>query len=193
VFVVAAGRCWHNAPSTSVNHSNSNAIGIEAENDGRAPWPKAQLDAYKRLCAALCKAYGLAPNSVKGHKEVQPGKPDPHSLDMAGFRTDVARLMTGVGQTPPKKEPLPTRAGVPDFPGRVLRLALPLMTGEDVRAWQAQARKRFVPGLVVDGWFGPASRRACEQVQAKVGVPVNGRVTAETWLLTWVWEPGTKE
>ncbi|MEV0227973.1 N-acetylmuramoyl-L-alanine amidase [Nonomuraea sp. NPDC050786] len=186
VFVVAAGRCWHNSPSTSVQHDNSSAIGIEAENDGRTPWPKAQLDAYKRLCAALCEAFGLPASRVKGHKEVQRGKPDPHSLDMAAFRRDVSALMNG--KQPAEPKPLPSRQGVPDFPGRALRLAMPLMTGEDVRTWQAGAR-RFVPELTVDGWYGPASRRACEKVQRTVGVPATGVVNAETWLLTWMWEP----
>ncbi len=94
IFVVAAGRCWHNAPSTSPLHTNSNSIGIEAENDGRAPWPDVQVDAYLRLCAELCKEFGLTAARVKGHKEVQPGKPDPHTLNMNTFRTEVARLMT---------------------------------------------------------------------------------------------------
>ena len=95
IHVVAAGRCWHNAPSTSKYHTNSNSIGIEAENDGRTPWPARQLDAYKRLCAELCKAFGLPASRVKGHKEVNTGKIDPHSINMNAFRADVARLMKG--------------------------------------------------------------------------------------------------
>jgi hypothetical protein len=31
IYVIAAGRCWHNAPSTSPLHDNSPSIGIEAE------------------------------------------------------------------------------------------------------------------------------------------------------------------
>nr|SBO98438.1 hypothetical protein BN4615_P7954 [Nonomuraea gerenzanensis] len=42
------GSCWHNAPSLPLGHANCRSIGIEAENDGKASWPKAQLDAYKR-------------------------------------------------------------------------------------------------------------------------------------------------
>ena len=95
IHVVAAGRCWQNAPSTSPFHENHNSIGIEAENDGSAPWPTVQLDAYKRLCAALCKAYGLPVARVKGHKEVNTAKPDPHSINMAAFRAEVARLISG--------------------------------------------------------------------------------------------------
>lgn len=95
IYVIAAGRCWHNAPSTSPDHTNSNSLGIEAENDGRQPWPDVQLDAYKRLCAELCKEFGLPASRVKGHKEVNTQKPDPHSVNMKGFRDDVARLIEG--------------------------------------------------------------------------------------------------
>lgn len=95
IFVVAAGRCWHNAPSLSLGHTNSASIGIEAENDGRAPWPSAQLDSYRRLCAELCKEFGLSASVVKGHKEVNSSKPDPHSINMTTFRAEVARLMKG--------------------------------------------------------------------------------------------------
>lgn len=95
IFVVAAGRCWHNAPSTSDFHTNSASIGIEAENNGREAWPAVQLDSYKRLCAELCKAFRLPASRVKGHKEVQVGKPDPHHVDMNDFRADVARLIEG--------------------------------------------------------------------------------------------------
>lgn len=103
IHLVAAGRCWHNAPSTSAHHTNSVSIGIEAENDGRAPWPKVQLDAYKALCAELCRAYGLPASRVRGHKEVNTSKPDPHSIDMDDFRADVARLMKGDGMATAKE------------------------------------------------------------------------------------------
>ena len=95
IFIVAAGRCWHNAPSLSLGHMNSNSIGIEAENDGKAPWPAVQLDSYRKLCAELCKEFRLPASVVKGHKEVNASKPDPHSINMTTFRADVARLIAG--------------------------------------------------------------------------------------------------
>ncbi|MET8987768.1 peptidoglycan recognition family protein [Nonomuraea wenchangensis] len=95
IYVIAAGRCWHNAPSTSGYHTNSNSIGIEAESDGRQPWPAIQLDAYRKLCAELCKEFGLSASRVKGHKEVNTAKPDPHSINMHDFRLQVARLIEG--------------------------------------------------------------------------------------------------
>jgi hypothetical protein len=95
IWVVAAGKCYHNAPSTSAMHDNGSSIGIEAENDGYERWPDVQVDAFKALSAALCAEFGLSASRVMGHKEVQRGKPDPHGINMTGFRADVARLMEG--------------------------------------------------------------------------------------------------
>lgn len=95
IYVIAAGRCYHNAPSTSPTHTNSASIGIEAENDGNQEWPAAQVDSYKRLCAEICREYGLPPSQVRAHREVNTQKPDPHSIDMTDFRADVARLLDG--------------------------------------------------------------------------------------------------
>lgn len=100
IYVVAAGRCWHNAPSTSPFHDNSSSLGIEAENNGREPWPAVQLDAYKKLCAELCREFGLTASRVKGHKEVNTQKPDPHSINMNDFRNDVAALLRGEPAAP---------------------------------------------------------------------------------------------
>ncbi len=102
IYVIAAGRCWHNAPSTSANHTNSRSIGIEAENNGKQPWPDVQLDAYRKLCAELCREFGLTASRVKGHKEVNTQKPDPHSVNMTRFREDVAALLKGKPVAPAK-------------------------------------------------------------------------------------------
>jgi hypothetical protein len=99
IYVIAAGRCWHNAPSTSSRHTNSASLGIEAENNGSQPWPEAQLDAYRRLCAELCQEFRIPASQVKGHKEVNTQKPDPHSVNMNQFRQAVARLIEGEDMT----------------------------------------------------------------------------------------------
>ncbi|MEV4383906.1 peptidoglycan recognition family protein [Streptosporangium sp. NPDC049644] len=93
IYVIAAGWCWHNAPSTSARHDNSSSLGIEAENDGRQPWPSVQLDAYRKLCARLCEEFRLPASVVKGHKEVNTAKPNPHSINMNTFRAEIARLI----------------------------------------------------------------------------------------------------
>jgi hypothetical protein len=99
VFVVAAGQCWHTGATWQTAQSNAYAIGIEAEGTGYAAWPDVQLDAYARLCRALCTAFGLGVDRVQGHKEVcSPAgrKPDPN-FDMGAFRARVAAVGTGGG------------------------------------------------------------------------------------------------
>lgn len=98
IYVIAAGRCYHNAPSTSPDHANSTSIGIEAENDGRQAWPAEQLRAYYALCGELVREFGLSVSAVKGHKEVNTGKGDPHSINMTTFRSNVQAYLDGEQQ-----------------------------------------------------------------------------------------------
>jgi N-acetyl-anhydromuramyl-L-alanine amidase AmpD len=107
IFVVAAGRCWHNAPSTSAHHGNSAALGIEAENNGHEPWPAMQMDAYVALCAALCRAFKLPASRVKAHREVNTGKVDPHGIDMGDFRAAVDQLLDDATAPRPAPPRLP--------------------------------------------------------------------------------------
>ena len=46
-----AGRGWKNGWPT--NNANWTSIGIEAEGDGVSAWPKAELEAYYKICAAI--------------------------------------------------------------------------------------------------------------------------------------------
>jgi N-acetyl-anhydromuramyl-L-alanine amidase AmpD len=95
VYVVAAGQCWHTGATLQPWQSNAHSIGIEAEATGKDPWPEVQLDAYARLCAALCRAFGLSVSRVLGHKEVCAPvgrKPDPN-FDMNEFRGRVATVL----------------------------------------------------------------------------------------------------
>lgn len=106
IYVIAAGRCWHNAPSTSALHDNSSSIGIEAENTGTGQaWPAAQLDAYRKLCAELCREFKLPASRIKGHREVNVNKVDPKGIDMNTFRAAVAGLLdTKPAPKPPTQE-----------------------------------------------------------------------------------------
>lgn len=120
---------------------------------------------------------------VKGHR-------DGYSTSCPG---DVLYAWVKRGAPRPGGSPPPRPAHdhddnpIPEFQ-RTLRLRMPMMRGDDVRTWQAGAR-RFIPSLDVDGVFGADSRRAAETVQRTARMPINGVVDAETWLLTWVWEP----
>ena len=70
---------------------NGKSRRIEAEATGTTTWPRAQMDAYARLCAALCEHYSIPVSRVLGHKEVavpKGRKIDPN-FDMAVFRRAV--------------------------------------------------------------------------------------------------------
>lgn len=95
VYVVAVGVAWHAGVVKATGYDNWHAIGIEAEGTGTASWPAVQMDAYARLCAALCDGYGVVPGRVLGHKEVcSPAgrKVDPN-FDMVAFRGRVVAAL----------------------------------------------------------------------------------------------------
>lgn len=129
---------------------------------------------------------GGAGREIKGHR-------DGYSTDCPGgpLYAWVKRGAPRPGGTPTSPPVDHDDNPVPEFE-RTLRFQMPMMHGDDIRTWQAGAR-RFVPGLDVDGWYGIDSRRAAETIQRKVGMPVTGAVDGETWLLTFVWEPEPKE
>lgn len=87
--VVAAGRCNHN-----IGEWGNDSIGVEAYNDGTGePWPAAQMDAYRRGVAAICRHLGWGTGQVRGHKETDPGRKIDPTFDMRQFRADVAPLI----------------------------------------------------------------------------------------------------
>lgn len=95
--LTGAGVAYHAGrgswPGVPTNGGNQVLIGIEAVNAGNGvdPWPEVQLNAYYRICAAICWYLGHSSLRTIGHKEyarVQ-GKIDPHPIDMAQFRARV--------------------------------------------------------------------------------------------------------
>ncbi|MEV0617668.1 N-acetylmuramoyl-L-alanine amidase [Nonomuraea sp. NPDC050404] len=185
IYVIAAGRCWHNAPSTSPWHDNSSSLGIEAENNGFQPWPEAQLDAYRKLCAQLCREFGLPASRVKAHREVNRGKPDPHSIDMNAFRAAVAALIAGT----PAPDPNWTEEIVKELP--VIR---PGDDNYDVKTVRGCLFARgHVPAAaysgVQDGLEGWLRSTACDDglvelvrgFQRAEGLDEDGLVGPRTW------------
>lgn len=89
---------------------NRHFYGFECINTGGGQsWPDAQVEGMVRIAAAICRAHGWSAASVIGHKEWQPGKPDPAGIDMNAFRARVdARLKAPAGSkdTPPEEDPL---------------------------------------------------------------------------------------
>jgi N-acetylmuramoyl-L-alanine amidase len=97
-WLVAAGKAWHAGAGSwqGITDGNSHFIGIEAENvgDGHDPWPTAQMDAYKRGCAAILTHIGAKPSMCIGHKEWAPHRKDDPTFSMPEFRNEVAMLMS---------------------------------------------------------------------------------------------------
>ncbi|WGH87103.1 N-acetylmuramoyl-L-alanine amidase [Auritidibacter ignavus] len=100
IYVIAAGRANHAGKVSHTNYTNSYSIGIEAENTGRGEqWGSAQMDAYVKLCAELCKEFRLDMSRVIGHKEaaVPRGRKVDPTFNMTTFRNAVKR---GYWKTP---------------------------------------------------------------------------------------------
>lgn len=98
-IVVAAGRCNHNGYGTWGNDT----IGIEAYNDGKGePWGDAQMDAYVRGVAALCRHLGWGTDRVLGHKETDPKRKTDPTFDMHAFRARVDALLSEEDEVKPE-------------------------------------------------------------------------------------------
>lgn len=106
VYVIAAGLAYHAGYVRDDSYSNAHAIGIEAEATGVTTWPAAQMDAYARLCAALCEHYKVPVSRVLGHKEVcaPAGRKTDPNFDMAAFRAAVTNV--GDDMTPEQADQL---------------------------------------------------------------------------------------
>lgn len=179
IYVIAAGRANHAGVVDTTAHSNSYAIGIEAENTGRGEkWSNAQMDAYAKLCRELCDHYGIPISQVRGHREVarpKGRKVDP-SFDMNAFRKMVkARKGTG-GSTPT------TTGGGSGRTYKTVNYGTTLGKwdkGDPVRDWQDflvdQGHK-----LKVDGYFGDDTVKGTKSYQKKVGVKADGMAGADT-------------
>ncbi len=77
-------RAWHAGAGRwgGIDDLNSASVGIELDNDGRAPFPDAQIDALLKLLGDLVARHRIDPRQVVGHGDVAPTrKSDPH----AGF------------------------------------------------------------------------------------------------------------
>lgn len=180
-YVIAAGRCNHAGKGSwnGQTHGNSNFIGIEAENTGKAddlPWPEVQMDAYRRGVAAILKHVGKGADGCAGHKEYalpKGRKPDP-SFDMPTFRNEVAAILNGSAPAPvliPAFEPATASTNSGAARPTLRRGA----SGELVKHLQQKV------GASVDGDFGPKTEAAVRMFQRQKGMVPDGIVGPKTW------------
>lgn len=98
VHFTGVGVAWHagrgSYPGLPTNNANYYTVGIEANNSGTSAWPAAQLDAYYRVCAAICWVLCVDASHTIGHKEYSSdGKWDPGGIDMHHFRAQVQKYI----------------------------------------------------------------------------------------------------
>jgi hypothetical protein len=92
-------------------------------------------------------------------------------------------LVSFGGPPVPGPAPIPkpgTSTGTPPWPGRVLVLKTPDMTGDDVRTWQQRMSDRGW-AISVDGDYGAKSRDICVAIQQQGNLTVDGQVGPQTW------------
>lgn len=182
VYVVAAGTANHaGAGGWKGLDSNCDVVGIEAENTGEDPWPKAQLDAYVKLVAAICDRLKIKTEMVAAHREWAPKrKPDPHSIDMDEFRrwVDEARGGAKVATKPPVQKK-------PTIRFEIGRVPLSKDTNDnhpDARRAQGllTAYSPKSPGPI-DGLAGPKFDESVRAFQQQKGLAVTGLIDESTW------------
>jgi hypothetical protein len=184
-YIIAAGRANHAGRGNwqGITAGNSSFIGIEAENTGivdphdprHDPWPAIQLDAYRHGVAALLKHLGQPAQMCCGHKEYRlpPGaKNDPHTIDMDGFRRDVASIMAG---TTPQMQKIPSQDSKD-------RPTLRRESSKNPRFLVEAVQKKIgFSGDAVDGDFGPLTEAAVRRFQRDHGLVPDGIVGPKTW------------
>lgn len=72
---------------------NARLYGLEIWYDGSHKMTKAQYKSSLLVTAAICDLHGWSGKSVLGHKEWQPGKPDPGKTSMKKVRKDVSKTL----------------------------------------------------------------------------------------------------
>ncbi|GIH70356.1 peptidoglycan recognition protein family protein [Sphaerimonospora thailandensis] len=135
------------------------------------------------------RAHGGAGREIKGHQDGYPTD-CPGGPLYAWIRKGAPRPKASPSKPAPEEEPIKITLvdGVPQWPGRVLRVTEPMMRGADVRIWQEKLAKRGWK-IDVDGWYGPKSALVCRGYQRATGLSPTGKVDEQTWAMTWSWRP----
>lgn len=139
----------------------------------------------RRLTVAEVKA---GKRGICGHVDISKafGQTD-HVDPGSAFPWDhFMDLVDGVEREEPVK--VVYKGGIPTWPGRVLKLADPMMSGEDVKVWQSKLKLRGWD-IGVDGVFGKQSNAVCAGFQEATGLASSGKVDRATWEMTWAWKP----
>jgi N-acetyl-anhydromuramyl-L-alanine amidase AmpD len=173
-YVVASGRANHAGRGewNGITTGNTNFIGIEAENSGRAndPWPDVQLDAYHRGVAAILREVGRTAASCCGHREyaLPSGRKSDPNFAMDQFRQRVATILSGVAP--------PTLIPAVESGGRSRPTLRRGDTGQLVT--ELQQRLGMPDSQAV---FGPKTEAAVRAFQRQRNIVPDGIVGPKTW------------
>ena len=179
-FVIGAGRANHAGKGNwkGVVNGNTNLIGIEAENTGLpndSPWPEVQMDAYRRGVAAILNHIGQTSDFCAGHKE--------YALP-AGRKTDpnfdMSPFRSVVAAIMSGSAPAPELIPAAEPPsGPAASPGRPTLrrgaSGILVRQIQA------IVGVPVDGSFGAKTEAAVRAFQRTRSLVPDGIVGPDTW------------
>lgn len=179
-YVIAAGRCNHAGRGTwqGVSDGNRRFIGIEAENTGMpndTPWPAVQLDAYHRGVAAILRHLGRGAEFCAGHKE--------YALPR-GRKTDpdldmpAFRAAVAALLTGPAGAP-PLIPAVEPLPATGGTAGRPTLRRPSTHALVRQIQAKV--GVAVDGNFGAKTEAAVRAFQQAHGLVPDGIVGPKTW------------
>jgi peptidoglycan hydrolase-like protein with peptidoglycan-binding domain len=137
----------------------------------------AHYNGRPHLCSAACGfgVTGTADATQWGSADARGTLPGPY----AGRNIDVSETAGDFWGASAHD----ASSGPKAFPGRTLRQP-PVMSGDDVRQWQAQM-VRHGWQIAADGSYGPASANACRQLQARKHITVDGIVGPATWKATF--------
>jgi peptidoglycan hydrolase-like protein with peptidoglycan-binding domain len=179
-YVIAAGRCNHAGQGSwqGVTTGNSSFIGIEAENTGlsdNTPWPDVQMDAYRRGVAAILKRIGKTADFCAGHKEYALPAGRKDDPDF-----DMVAFRSGVAAILAGTAPTPTLIPAVEpvaQPGASAARPTLHRPSTDELVKQVQAKV----GVVVDGNFGGKTEAAVRAFQQAHGIVPDGIVGPKTW------------
>jgi N-acetyl-anhydromuramyl-L-alanine amidase AmpD len=174
-YIVASGRANHAGRGewNGITTGNTNFIGIEAENSGRANdlWPAVQLDAYHRGVAAILREVGRTAASCCGHREyaLPSGRKSDPNLAMDDFRQRVAAILSGT-LPPPVLIPAAEMGGLSRATLRRGDTG-PLVTELQQRLGMPESQPTF----------GPKTEAAVRAFQRERGMVPDGIVGPKTW------------
>ena len=182
VYLVAAGRAYHAGVVKSSIYQNSHSIGIEAEATGVSPWPAEQIEAYAKLCKALCKEFKLSTSRVVGHKEAcsPAGRKIDPNFSMSDFRKKIdgakGGVSTGGGSTGGSSKKYESAKARHKVGSRVMGL---YDGGSDV-LWLQKRLYKIGYNVDRDGLFGPGTEKAVKALQKKAGIDRDGLAGKDT-------------